>query len=160
MIEKSSDKEIIAYFIKERRQFVVHNVVEMLNNAVRMIQRESGNFLQEKHILQKFKEQRQIAKSSSFMCTDLSAIPHSRVGKTFKQEYQCLNYEDTLFKIDQIQMNIFGEEHSMFTLSLPSSKLLHNTKQEHMVVSKCAQCLSQLQLFSRALGENLGKKRL
>ena len=153
LIEKSSDKEIIKYFIKEKRQSITDKVVAILKEALHMIHRENVSFLQEKHILQKFKEQKETVRIKSFVCTDLSAIPHSRAGRAYKQEYQCLNYEDKLFKMDQIQVNIFGEEHSMFTLPLTSSKLVHTTMQDLMVVSKCAHCLSQLQLFSRALGK-------
>ena len=153
LIEKSSDRDIIAYFTKEKRQYVIHKVVEMLKEGIRIIQKERRSFLQEKHILDKLKEQTILVKSSYFVCTDLSETTHSRAGKTFKQEYQCLNYKDKLFKIDQIQIDILGEKHSMFTLPLPSSKLVHTAKQEFVVISKCAQCLSQLQLFSRALGK-------
>ena len=152
LIEKSSDKEIITYFIREKKRYLVDSIVEIVKEAVRMIQRETGSFLQEKHILQKLKEQKEVIKRKSFVCTDLSAIPHSRAGRVFKQEYQCLNYEDKLFKIDQIKVDILGEEHSMFALPLAASKVVDTTKQQFMVVSKCAQCLSQLLLFSRALG--------
>ena len=162
-IEKSSDKEIITYFIKAKRQFVVSNVIELLKDTIHMIQKERKIFLHEDHISQKLKEQTQVTKNNSFVCTDLSAIPHSRIGRAFKQEYQCLNYEDKRFKIEQIQVNMLGEEYSMFTLPLPSSKLVKATKQQFMVLSKCAQCLSQLQLFSRALGKKyseLGQKEI
>ena len=153
VIEKCSDKEVTAYFIKERRRFVVENIVKTLKEAIRMIQKETGSFLQKEHILQKFKEQTQRIKRKSFICTDLSAIPHSKADKAFKNEYQCLNYEDKLLKIDQMQVNVLGEEHSIFTLPLVSSKVVHTTKQQLMVVSKCPQCLSKLQLFCRTLGE-------
>ena len=54
-----------------------------------MIQRENKSFLQKNHILQKFKDQEVTNERQSFVCTKLSAIPHSRAGKGFKQGYQC-----------------------------------------------------------------------
>ena len=65
-----------------------------------MMQKEREIFLHKDHISQKFKEQKQLTKSDTFVCTNLSAIPHSRAGKEFKQQYQCLNYEDKRFKIE------------------------------------------------------------
>ena len=152
LIEKSSNKEIIAYFKKVKKQPVVEKVAQIIEKADRKIQGEKKWYLQEKQILEKFNEQKEVIIKESFVRTGLSAVPHSRAGTAFKQEYQCLNYKDKLFKINQIQVEILGEEHSMFTLPLAASKTVQSTKQQLMVVSKCAQCLNQLQLFSRALG--------
>ena len=152
LIEKSSNKEIIAYFKKVKKRSVVEKVTQIIEEADRKIQGEKKWYLQEKQILEKFNEQKEVITKETFVRTGLSAVPHSRAGTAFKQEYQCLNYKDKLFKINQIQVEILGEEHSMFTLPLAASKTVQSTKQQLMVVSKCAQCLNQLQLFSRALG--------
>ena len=154
LIENSSHKETTAYFIKGRRQHVVENIVKVLEEAIVMIQRELGSYLKKSHIEQKFTEQKETVKRKSFVCKDLSAVAHSMTGNAFKEEYQHLNCEDKLFKLEQIQVNVLGEEHSMFTMPLASSKVVHTTKHQIMEVSKCAQCLSQLHLFSRVLGKN------
>ena len=164
LTNKSSDKEIIAYYTKERKRYGIDTRIESLKKAIYTIQREIANFLSQQQILQKYREQQQLTvKNDSFLSMNLSATLHSKAGINFKQEYQLLKHDEKLFKIDQLQVKIFvgdSEAHSMFALPLPSSKVVQATRQQLLVVSKCAQCLSQLQLFSKALGHKYPERNL
>ena len=163
LFKKSSLQEIVLYYknLYDKNSLEISNQIAMLESIVKSKSKMVSELCLKRTVrcmLQKTVRRVHTCKSTEdysdeVVCKTIKEV--NIITPSFKSfEWSFTSYSQPLDNFKPLIVKlvaIFGKEYSIFTLPHDTSELVQNSKQQLLGITKCAACISQLQLLTRVI---------